>query len=497
MKPTPRLRAGRRACVARVALSLALFAMGGAALAGQAASAPADNATLARGKYLAIAGDCAACHTAPAGKPFAGGYSLESPLGAIYATNITPSKQAGIGNYTEAQFARAVREGVRADGQHLYPAMPYTSYAKVSDEDIHALYVYFMHGVEPVDVRAAQTQLAFPFSMRSTLAAWNVLFLDRERFRPDPSKSEQVNRGNYLVNGLAHCGACHTPRSAFMNEMSSKALSGAQVGPRFAPDITSGDSGIGRWRDEALVEYLRTGRLAGKANAAGPMAEAVQNSLQYLTDADLHAIVAYLRTVPSVSPQAAPQTAAFSLGGPYSDEARQRGAEKSNSHDAIRGGARLFSAYCASCHRPDGGGSRDGQYPALYHNTTTGHPDPTNVVATILNGVTRTVGGKTVAMPRFDEKSVVASLSDEDIAAITNYVTAHYGNPKAQPVSAERVSALRHGGPRPLIARLPPAAWVTALALALAIMLAAVAFIVRRRHSRTPPPRPPAPSGSR
>jgi mono/diheme cytochrome c family protein len=200
-----------------------------------------DQATLIeQGRYLAVAGDCMACYTKPEdGKPFAGGYGIASPLGTIFSTNITPSKTAGIGNYTEAQFARALQQGVRADGGQLYPAMPYTSYAGMTDVDVHALYTYFMHGVAPVDEMPPRTKLPFPFNIRLSMVAWNLLFLDDRRFVPDTTKSPEWNRGAYLSVVMERCDACHTPRNLLMAKIRGKAFAGAPIGSWYAPNITS------------------------------------------------------------------------------------------------------------------------------------------------------------------------------------------------------------------------------------------------------------------
>ena len=205
-----------------------------------------------RGEYLAIAGDCVACHTAPGGKPFAGGLPLPTPIGAIIATNITPSKTAGIGNYTLAQFTDAMRKGVRADGAHLYPAMPYTAYAKVTDDDLIALYAYFMQAVAPVDAAPPDTSLPFPFNIRLLMLAWNTLFLDRDVFHADPARSADWNRGAYLARGLAHCGTCHTPRNLLMAEGASREMGGGEVGPgmhRMSPPTPTAASADGASRN--------------------------------------------------------------------------------------------------------------------------------------------------------------------------------------------------------------------------------------------------------
>lgn len=258
--------------------------------------------TAERGHYAAILGDCVACHTLPGGEPFAGGVRLPTPVGDIIATNITPSA-AGIGGYSLKQFDAAVRRGVRADGKRLYPAMPYTAYARVSDEDIAAMYDWFMHEVKPSDYRAPVTELPFPFNVRLSMAAWNLLFHDSRSFVPDTAQTDEWNRGAYLVEGLTHCGTCHTPRNLFMAEDASRPLAGGSVGPWSAPDITSSlHNGIGGWSIDELVQYMKTGSMP-RSQASGPMAEAVDHSLRYATEADLRAIAVYLQTVPASSRQ--------------------------------------------------------------------------------------------------------------------------------------------------------------------------------------------------
>jgi len=441
------------------------------------------------GRYLAIAADCMACHTAPTGKPYAGGYAIESPLGTIYATNITPSKTAGIGNYSEAQFARALREGVRADGSHLYPAMPYTSYAMLTDSDVHKLYSYFMHAVEPVDTpTSSQTALPFPFNVRMSMLAWNAIFLDTRRFVPDAAKSQQINRGRYLAEGLAHCSACHTPRNFLMSEKGGSALAGAPLGSWHAPNITSDKvSGVGGWSDAELVQYLKTGHAEGKGQAGGAMAEAVTNSFQHLRDDDVAAMVAYLRTVPPVRDNAQAQPA-YSYGKAASDEPALRGLNGPNEHDSLNSGAVLFSGYCASCHAASGSGSSGQDYPSLFHNTTTGARNPANLVSAILYGVERKIGDKEILMPRFDAHSYVNPLTDRQIALIANYVLKQYGNPDVQ-VSEAYVAQARKGGEQPVLARLQPfiaPAIGVAVLLLLLLLLIAVAVVTVRRRRRIP-----------
>ncbi|MEG1324225.1 MAG: c-type cytochrome, partial [Janthinobacterium sp.] len=319
-----------------------------------------DAAAIERGRYLATAGDCIACHSVPGGQPMAGGLALATPLGAIVATNITPSTTHGIGNYTLKQFSDAVRHGVRADGANLYPAMPYTAYAKVTDEDTAALYDYFMHGVAAVDkAPAQQTDLPFPFNIRLSMAGWNWLFLDKKPFVTDTAKSMEWNRGAYLAQGLAHCTTCHTPRNALMAEQLSKELGGADLGTWYAPNITSDvNSGVGGWSQQELVGYLRTGRAANKAQAAGPMAEAIDHSLKHLNDADLHAIAHYIKSVPAIRDKA--DTQPVTQWGKAGDElASIRGVPLPQNLNKMSG-AQLYDAQCASCHQAKGEGSFDG-----------------------------------------------------------------------------------------------------------------------------------------
>ena len=448
----------------------------------RAQTANADQAgVIERGRYLAVTGDCTACHTMPGGgKPFAGGYDIMSPMGAIVATNITPSKVAGIGGYTEAQFARALRQGIRADGTHLYPAMPYTSYARMTDADVHELYVYFMNGVAPVDETPAQTKLPFPFNIRLLMIGWNMLFLDDRPFTLDTARSAAWNRGAYLTNVMEHCGSCHTPRNLLMAEISGKAYAGGPVGTWYAPNITSDPvSGIGGWSDSELIQYLRTGVAHGKGQAAGGMAEAVRESLQFLTRDDLTAIATYLKSIPPLRDSGDTQPA-YTYGQPANFEPGLRGKAKQNSGAPIEGGEPLFSGYCARCHQPTGSGTPNQSYPALFHNTATGGNNADNMISAILFGVDRDVGGDHVFMPRFDEISFVQSLSDEQIARIGTFVARQFGNPNLH-VTAADVARVRAGGPTSPLALLANYA-VPALVVFAAAMIALVTLILRRQR---------------
>jgi fructose 5-dehydrogenase cytochrome subunit len=466
----------------RLGALLIVFAATMAAGICQAADAPDHTAAVInRGEYLATAADCGACHTAPRGKPFAGGLPISTPLGTIYSTNITPSADFGIGRYTEEEFSRALRRGVRRDGANLYPAMPYTSYAKFTEDDAHALYAYFTQAVKPVEQRVQPTQLPFPMNIRASMMAWNLLFLDTKAFVPDPQQSAEWNRGAYLVQGAAHCGTCHTPRGFLMQEQTSRALSGAQVGPWYAPNITSDlISGIGRWTKEELVAYLRTGHLSGKAQAAGSMGEAVEDSFQHLAAADLDAIATYIKSVPAIH-DPANDTSRFTAGKMFSELAALRGRDGiSSDNDPDPSGAVLFQGNCSSCHSAGGQGSKDGYYPSLFANSATGAKNATNLIAAILYGVDRTTSGGQAFMPGFGGHATDANpLSDRNIVALGNYVLAHYGSAGAT-ITEPQVAEERRGGPSSPLLALVRAGMATA---AVVVCLGIALLIFRRRKT--------------
>ena len=468
----------------RLCALLILFAEPVMAGVSHASEQPAQTAAvIERGKYLAIAADCGACHTVPGGKPFAGGLPISTPLGTIYSTNITPSTDFGIGRYTERQFSRALRRGVRGDGANLYPAMPYTSYAKFTDDDAHVLYVYFMQAVKPVDARPPETALPFPMNIRLSMMAWNFLFLDMKVFAPDARQSAEWNRGAYLAQGAAHCSTCHTPRGFLMQEETSRALSGAQVGPWYAPNITSDPvSGIGSWTKEELAAYLRTGHLRGNAQAAGSMGEAVEHSFEYLSPEDLDAIATYVTSIPAVH-DTADHGSRFSAGTMFSELGTLRGRDGVRSeNDANATGAELFQGNCASCHGAEGQGSKDGYYPSLFHNSATGAKNATNLIAAILYGVDRTTSGKQAFMPGFGGRPTDANpLSDRNIAVLGNYVLTHYGSGDTT-ITEQQVAEARRGGPAsPLVAL----ARGGLAAAAVVVLLGSAWLIFRRRKGLT------------
>jgi fructose 5-dehydrogenase cytochrome subunit len=437
----------------RVCITALPIAVSGLASAQDAA---ADDAEIKHGEYLAIASDCAACHTAPGGKPLAGGLPIESPLGTIYSTNITSSQQYGIGRYSLQQFSEALRRGIRADGAHLYPAMPYASYALLTDQDVKALYAYFTKTVPAIDEPPAKTtSLAFPYNLRFSMAFWNALFLKAEPFTPDRSRSAVWNRGKYLVDGPAHCGECHTPRGFFMQQDRSRRFAGAVLGSWFAPNITpDANDGISAMGADELFRYLKFGKVAGKAQAGGEMGLAVQLSFSKLNDDDLKAIVAYVRSVPAIGD--AETKARFAQGTPFTEVAKFRGVGAVSSSEALPGGAaQLFTANCASCHGIGAGGSRDGYFPSLFHNSALAAGAGRNLIATILFGIDRRTADGLAFMPGFGGKATdIAAFTNEQVVELANYLLQHYGN-AAYSVTPQMVEQVRNGqAPKPALATL-------------------------------------------
>jgi mono/diheme cytochrome c family protein len=387
-----------------------------------------------RGEYLARAGDCVACHTADKGRPFAGGLPINTPFGTIYTPNITSDPDTGIGRWSDADFLRAMHEGIGKGGERLYPAFPYAEYTKVTDSDVLAIRAY-LNTLTPIHYTPPRNELSFPFNQRWLMVFWNMFNFKEGRFVPDPQQSAEWNRGAYLVGGLAHCEECHTPRNLMQGLKTSERFSGAELSGWHAFNITPDKTaGVGGWTDDELTHYLATGVAHGRANAAGAMADVVQNSTQYMTPEDLRSIVVYLRSVPAQSGgDIHPRN---SFGQPTdADVTAMRGT-------AISGvnGAQLFIANCATCHSWTGegrGGSAPGAYPSLIHNSVVGASAANNLTMVMLHGVDRQTKDASVFMPAFANE-----LSDEQIAAISNYVTKTFGNPQST-TSADQVAKLR------------------------------------------------------
>jgi mono/diheme cytochrome c family protein len=394
----------------------------------------AGAALIKRGEYLARAGDCVACHTADKARPFAGGLPITTPFGTIYTPNITSDPDTGIGRWTDADFLRAMHEGIGKSGERLYPAFPYAEYTKVTDTDVLAIRAY-LNTLAPIHYAPPRNELSFPFNQRWLMVFWNMTNFKEGRFIPDPQKSAEFNRGAYLIEGLAHCEECHTPRNVTQGLKTSERFSGAELSGWHAYNITSDkNAGIGAWTDDELTQYLATGAAHGRANAAGPMADVVQNSTQYLSPEDLRSMVAYLRAVPA-------------LGGGDTRPRDSFGKPASQDVTAMRGtaisginGAQLFIANCASCHNWTGegrGGNAKGAYPSLIHNSVVGASAANNLTMVMLHGVNRETKGATVFMPSFADE-----LNDAQIAAVSNYVTKTFGNPQST-TSADQVAKLR------------------------------------------------------
>ena len=365
--------------------------------------------------------------------------------------------------------------------------MPYTSYSLLADEDVRALYAYFTKSVVAVEERGPQTDLAFPLNIRFSMKVWN-LFFNKARYEVAPSHTAEWNRGRYLVQALAHCGECHTPRGMLMQTKQRLDLAGAPLGSWYAPNITSDlASGIGSWSPEELARYLKTGVLRGKARAAGGMAEAVEDSFQYLTDADLRAIAIYVRTL-SATHDGTDADSRFALGHAYSDLGSLRGTSGIHADNESPSGAELFQANCASCHQALGQGTKDGYYPSLFDNSAVGARNPDNLIATILNGVNRTTMAEQAYMPGFGGGAHdLGALTDEQIALIGNYMIEHFGRGTGQ-LRATDVAEVRRGGPRSLLPALARGG-VALAAVSATALVGLLLFFLRRRALKRAQPR--------
>lgn len=399
-----------------------------ATTAATAAAAPGQ--TLAqRGAYLAKVGDCIACHSAPGKPAFAGGLPIDSGHGIIYSTNITPDKVHGIGSYTEQQFADAVRKGVRADGTHLYPAMPYTSYAKVSDQDIAALYAYFQSGVKASPYAPPESKMGFPFNQRWGMAFWNFFFADGKPFKPQPGWSPQVRNGAYLVEGLAHCSTCHTPRGFALNEKASnsgeaKFLAGGELNGWPVPSLRA----LPRWDQAAIVDYLQTGRNKNSA-VAGEMTAVVQHSTSQMTVADLNDIAAYLKALPP----------APASGAAVKPQGRDATVKKLSAAVNLTLGERLYLDNCSACHFVTGKGASR-VFPELDGATVVNAENPTALLHVMLAGARTPSTDKApsvLVMPGFGKR-----LSDSEAAALATFVRQGWGN-TAGAVSEKDVAKVR------------------------------------------------------
>jgi nicotinate dehydrogenase subunit B len=380
--------------------------------------------TIERGRLLAAAGNCAVCHTAAGGVRNAGGRAMETPFGTIVTTNITPDPDTGIGQWSFSAFQRAMREGISRDGRHLYPAFPYTAFAKMGDDDLMALYAYLM--TQPaVAASPPATQLKFPYSLRPLLAGWNGLFHDPAPFQPQPQRSAEWNRGAYLVNGVAHCGACHTPRNAFGAEQGGKAfLAGAMTDGWQAPALTALSQAPVPWSAEELYRYLRDGHTRHHGVAAGPMAPVVRG-LAALPDADIRAMAAYLAD----------------FNTPVRDEAelaRSLVARAAAGQPQLLGiGQRLFEGACSACHHDGDGPKLLGVNSPLALNSSLHSDRPDNLLRVILEGVREPAGADIGFMPGFRY-----ALSDAQLAQLAGYMRQRFAPDK--PAWTDLPSAVAH-----------------------------------------------------
>jgi mono/diheme cytochrome c family protein len=389
-------------------------------------SAPASG-----GEYLARAGDCVACHSVPGGKAFAGGLKMGTPLGAIYSTNITPDAETGIGGYSLADFDRAVRQGIAKDGHRLYPAMPYPSYAKLTDADVAALYEFFMKQVPPVHQENLKDEIPPLLSFRWPLAIWSLLFTTGGSYVDKNDHDADWNRGAYLVQGLGHCGACHTPRGLAWQEKAlddggSSYLAGALLDAWYAPDLR-GDArtGLGGWSKNDLVDFLKNGHNRGET-AFGSMIDVVNNSTPYLSDGDINAIAVYLKSLAATSSQ---QPVAY-------DDATMAALRSGHASQA---GAPIYTGTCANCHGFDAKGF--GPYtPALAGNPIVLDTDPSSLINLVLNGSNPLVVKGTPDPYRMPEFRL--QYSDQEIADVVTFIRNGWGN-QAPAVTAEAVAKLR------------------------------------------------------
>ncbi|QSX33263.1 cytochrome c [Shewanella avicenniae] len=400
------------------------------AFAGESLDAPAAE-LIQHGEYVARLSDCVACHTIPDKAPFSGGLKMMTPIGAVYSTNITPDNATGIGRYSLADFDRAVRHGVAQDGHRLYPAMPFPSYAKLTDDDVKALYAYFMHGVAPVAQPNHASDIPWPLNMRWPLALWAALFSDEGSYQPNSAENAQWNRGAYLVQGPGHCGSCHTPRGLAMQEQaldqsSKQYLAGALLDGWYAPSLRNDHNiGIGRWSEADVVQFLKNGRNQ-HAVVYGSMTDAYNNSTQFMSDEDLSAIAHYLKSLPG-NPAVD--------GEPWRHQQQTFSANTANSQ-----GAHIYLTRCAACHGADGIG-REQWIPPLAGASSMLTRHDASAINITLNGSSRIVTQgvpDAYRMPPFRQQ-----LSDQEIAAVLSFIRSAWGNQGAA-VTADSVKTIRH-----------------------------------------------------
>jgi mono/diheme cytochrome c family protein len=382
-------------------------------------------ALIERGKYLARAGNCGACHTRENGELYAGGVAFDTPFGKIYSANITPDADTGIGTWTSEQFLRSLRKGVRPNGELLYPVFPYTAFTKVTDEDDAALFAY-LRSIPAVRYEVPENQMSFPFNQRWLMFIWNALFLDKGLYRSDAAKSAEWNRGAYLVTGLAHCSACHSPRNFLGAERSGMAMTGGvymdrvlggALRPWSAANLTPVSNGLTAWSVDDIAAYLKTGTNSF-VETFGPMNEVIMKGTQYLSDTDVHAMATYLKGLP-----------------PNEGES---GSPANN--DVLQAGETLYDVNCGTCHQPDGLGAEDSG-PRLAGSPVVQASNPASLLNSILYGA-----GLPILAPATHQWRQMDAygdkLSDEEIAELASYLRSAWHN-KGGAVKAEQVAKQR------------------------------------------------------
>lgn len=418
----------RRLAAAAAVIVVSTGAIGAGLLRHEPTASPPAIDTLAasveRGQYLATISNCATCHTTKDGQPFAGGVRFQTPFGVLYSTNITMDEATGIGRWSFEDFHASMRHGVRPDGTQLYPAFPYPSFAKLTDSDIASLYLY-MKTIEAVSAPARENDLDFPYNLRVGLRAWNRLFHDASAYVGDPARPAEWNRGAYLVQGPAHCGACHSPRNLLGAERNELALSGGTFHDAVdkhkyrqwsAVNLTSASAGLGAWSIDEIVSYLKEGESA-RAVVHGPMTEVVMNSTRHLDDADVRAIATYLKELPAL----------------------ESGSGKTPDEKQLKAGEVVYTVHCGTCHLPTGLGD-EVMGVTLAGNAIVQADDPSSLINVVLYGPR--LPPPPFISDRTRMKPFGKRLSDEDIANLTTYVRASFGN-QAGAVTAAQVKRQR------------------------------------------------------
>lgn len=406
---------------------LAGFLLAASETHSQAQSENARRATtqVERGKYLAQAGDCIACHTIPGTKIFSGNRAMPTPFGTLYSPNITPDRDTGIGKWSADEFYKMMHTGRSRDGSLLYPAMPFASYTKVTREDSDAIFAY-LKSVPPVRQPNRPHELRFPYNNRSLLIGWRTLYFSEGEYQPDKTKSAEWNRGAYLVQGLGHCSMCHTPINALGGSSEAKAFEGGLIPMQnwYAPSLNSNrEAGLGDWQIKDIMDLLQTG-VSNRGAVYGPMAEVTYNSLQHLADDDIRAMAVYLKSLPG-SDSSVPDPG----NAPLTADATQMFSE----------GKRIYDAQCAGCHAVDGRG-KPPHYPPLANNQSIEMTSAVNPIRMVLNGG-YPPGTKKNPMP-YGMPPYAQSLSDVEVAAVVTYVRTAWGN-RGAPVTAREANALR------------------------------------------------------